>query len=48
MSFDWWHPEYTTTCVIIATIVEIHRLILDLCVSKILNQNKNILYLSHI
>jgi len=32
MSFDWWHPECTATCFLIVTIVEIHRLILDLCV----------------
>jgi len=43
MSFDWWHPECTVT------VVEIHWLILDLCVSK-LNQNKNffLLYLRQV
>jgi len=34
MSFDWWHPECTATCFIIVTIVENHRLIIDICVSK--------------
>jgi len=34
MSFDWWHPECTATFFIIVTIVEIHRLILNLCVFK--------------
>jgi len=29
MSFDWWPPEYTATCFIIVTIVEIHMLIID-------------------
>jgi len=29
MRFDWWHPEYTAKCFIIVTIIEIHRLILD-------------------
>jgi len=34
MSFDWWHPESTAICFIIVTIVEIHKLIIDvgLCV----------------
>jgi len=34
MSFDWWHPECTGICFIIVTIVENHRLIIDICVSK--------------
>jgi len=34
MSFDWLHPECTATCFIIVTNVEIHRLILNLCVKK--------------
>jgi len=34
MSFDWWHPECTASCFIIVTIVENHRLIIDVCVSK--------------
>jgi len=29
MRFDWWHPEYTAKCFIIVTMIEIHRLILD-------------------
>jgi len=33
MRFDWWHPECTATFFIIVTIVEIHRLIIDVCVS---------------
>jgi len=32
MSFGThWHPECTATCFIIVTIVEIHRLIIDVC-----------------
>jgi len=31
-SLDWWHPECTATCFIIVSTVEIHRLILDVCV----------------
>jgi len=36
MSFYWWHP-CTATCFVIVTIVEIHRLILDVfvCLHKI-------------
>jgi len=33
MSFDWWHPECNATCFIIVTIVEIHWLIIDVCMS---------------
>jgi len=33
MNFDWWHLECTATFFIIVTIVEIHRLIIDVCVS---------------
>jgi len=38
MRFDWWYQEYTVKWFIIVTIVEIHRLILDvfkkMCVIK--------------
>jgi len=34
MRFDWWHPEYAAKCFIIVTIVEIHRLILDVFKKK--------------
>jgi len=34
MRFDWSHPEYTAKCFIIVTIVEIYRLILDVCLKK--------------
>jgi len=34
MSFVWWHTEFTSTCFIIVTIVEIHRLIIDSYVTK--------------
>jgi len=30
--FDWWNPECTATCFIIATIVEIQMLIIDVSV----------------
>jgi len=33
MSFDW-HSEWTATCFIIVSIVENHKLIIDVCVSK--------------
>jgi len=33
MSFDWWHPEcFICNMLYIVTIVEIHSLILDVCV----------------
>jgi len=32
MSFDVWHPECTATCFVFVTIIEIHSLILDVCV----------------
>jgi len=31
--FDWWPPACTATWFIIVTIVEIHRLNLDVCVT---------------
>jgi len=34
MSFDWWYPECNATCFMIATIVEIHRQNIDVCVLK--------------
>jgi len=37
MSFDWWHPECNAKCFISVTIVEIHRLIIDVCVCVSLN-----------
>jgi len=37
MSFDWWHPECTATCFIIVTVVENHRLAIQLFMSVCIN-----------
>jgi len=39
--FDWWHPEYTAKYFMIVTIVEIHRLILDVFLNYLDNTVKD-------